>query len=288
MVLTIPVNSYLAELHKIAINYPSFGSTTTAKLKTAPVLIGFRRIKGQTSRRPAGDGEDQNLEHKLLAADAVAIVDDAIVLQYFGDTIFCAPQEDTLEGKQNQYVWNSILTHKAIAFYKCLGCKALSTFAQEEYLTSQETPGHQTAQEVRSQILQRLPLFPYIHTKPTTQVSRLNDEASFIIRTFEKITIIRRLSYAGTQSSKSIEVPVIARKGNRDVVELCLAKSTKVDMYEVATSLCHLLFDTHRVNDAFLFISVLSTDLHILQKRGFEGNQKLSSLAYSTLLTKFL
>jgi hypothetical protein len=130
------------------------------------------------------------------------------------------------------------------------------------------------AQDVRSQILQRLPLFPYIHTKPTTQVSKLNDEASFVIRVFEKITIIRRLSYAGTQSSKSIEVPVIAKKGYRDVVELCLAKSTEVDMYEIATSLCHLLFDTHRANDAFLFTSTLSTDLHVLQKRGFEGKQE--------------
>jgi hypothetical protein len=48
--------------------------------------------------RFSGSGEDQNLEHKLLAPNMVAIVDDAIILQYFGDTIFCAPQEDNLEG----------------------------------------------------------------------------------------------------------------------------------------------------------------------------------------------
>lgn len=163
-----------------------------------------------------------------------------------------------------------------LAFYKSLGCKPLSSFAHEEHQMSEEIHDHQTAQEVRSQILQRLPLFPYTYTKPTSQVSKLNNETSFVIRVFEKITVIRRLSYAGTQSFKSNEVPAIAKKGHSDVVELCLARSTEVDMHEVATSLCHLLFDTHRVNDAFLFISVLSTDLHVLQKKGFEGNQKVS------------
>lgn len=98
MALTISVYSYLAELHKIAIGYPSFTSTTTEKLKKSPVLIGFRRNKGWESGGSVGTGEDKHLEHKLLAPDMVAIVDDAIVLQYFGDTIFCAPQEDTLEG----------------------------------------------------------------------------------------------------------------------------------------------------------------------------------------------
>lgn len=98
MALTSSVQRYLAELHKIAISYPLFASATTGKLRKAPFLIGFRRTKGQKFKSSADSGEDQSLEHKLLAPNMVAIVDDAIVLQYFGDTVFCAPQEDNLEG----------------------------------------------------------------------------------------------------------------------------------------------------------------------------------------------
>jgi len=102
----------------------------------------------------------------------------------------------------------------------------------------------------------------------------LNNENNFIVRTFGKITVTRRLSFAGTQLSKSVEASAIARQEGRGVVELCLDCSTEVDMYEVATSLCHLLFDTYRVNDAFLFMTILSTDLHALHRRGFKGNFK--------------
>lgn len=47
-------------------------------------------------------------------------------------------------------------------------------------------------------------------------------------------------------------------------------------MYEVATSLCRLLFNTYKVHDAFLFMTILSTDLHALRRRGFKGNYEAS------------
>lgn len=158
-----------------------------------------------------------------------------------------------------------------------MGCKPLSSIVQEKYLTTKEIHGHHLIQEVRSLILQRLPLFLHEHTKPTNQVSYawLSDEKKFIIRTFEKITVTRNLSFAGTQVSKSVEASAITRKESGNLVELCLACNTPVDMYEVATSLCRLLFDTYRVNDAFLFMTILSTDLLVLRRRGFKGNYSL-------------
>lgn len=144
-------------------------------------------------------------------------------------------------------------------------------------MTTKEIHGHHLTQEVRSLILQRLPLFLHEHTKPTTQVSYtwLSDEKKFVIRTFEKITVMRNLSFAGVQVSKSVEASAITRKEDGSLVELCLACNTQVDMYEVATSLCRLLFDTYRVNDAFLFMTILSTDLLVLRRRGFKGNHSL-------------
>ena len=69
------------------------------------VLIGSRRIQRQRSNNASGpidsDRGDWDLEYKLLAPNQVAIADDMIALQQFGENIFCAPQEDILEGEHN-------------------------------------------------------------------------------------------------------------------------------------------------------------------------------------------
>ena len=39
----------------------------------------------------------------------------------------------------------------------------------------------------------------------------------------------------------------------------------------VAISLCRVLFDTPRANDALLFMTILSTDLRALRRRGYNG-----------------
>jgi hypothetical protein len=73
-------------------------------------------------------------------------------------------------------------------------------------------------------------------------------------------------------------------------IELWVAGNTQVDMYEcvifllchlarislnlvrrVATSLCRLLFETPKNNDALLFMTILSTDLRSLRRRGYNG-----------------
>lgn len=43
----------------------------------------------------------------------------------------------------------------------------------------------------------------------------------------------------------------------------------------VATSLCRLLFETMKVNDALLFMTILSTDLKALKRRGYNGTSLL-------------
>ena len=93
------IYSYLVELRKIAINYQALSSTTIAKLKEAAILVGSCRVQRQEPQDPIDGEEDWYLEHSLLAPNGVAIVDDTIILQHFGEAIFYAPQEDTLEGE---------------------------------------------------------------------------------------------------------------------------------------------------------------------------------------------
>ena len=97
------VRSYLVELRNIAINRQTLSSATSARLRKAPILVGSRRVRRQKSGTAAdpvdGDEEDWDLEYDLLAPNQVAIADDTIALQQFGEVIFCAPQEDILEGE---------------------------------------------------------------------------------------------------------------------------------------------------------------------------------------------
>lgn len=39
----------------------------------------------------------------------------------------------------------------------------------------------------------------------------------------------------------------------------------------VAISLCRVLFDVPKANDALLFMTILSTDLRALRRRGYNG-----------------
>lgn len=91
--------SYLVELRKIAMSYQALSPTTIVKLKEAPILVGSRRVQSQGPEDLIDGGEDWHLEYSLLAPNRVAIVDDTVILQLFGETVFCAPQEDVLEGK---------------------------------------------------------------------------------------------------------------------------------------------------------------------------------------------
>lgn len=47
------------------------------------------------------------------------------------------------------------------------------------------------------------------------------------------------------------------------------------DPCRVATSLCRLLFETVKVNDALLFMTILSTDLKALKRRGYNGSSSI-------------
>jgi hypothetical protein len=63
------------------------------------VLLGSRRVKragGKSSSE--GDDDDWDFQDDLLQPSKIAIADDNNAYQRFGDRVFCAPQEDLLEG----------------------------------------------------------------------------------------------------------------------------------------------------------------------------------------------
>ena len=68
-------------------------------MKRSNVLLGSRRLK-KTGDKPLGEGDEDDWDYQddLLLPNKVAVADDNNAYRLFGDRIFCAPQEDILEG----------------------------------------------------------------------------------------------------------------------------------------------------------------------------------------------
>lgn len=289
------VHSYLVELRNIAVNSRLLSSTTLAKLQKAEILIGSRRVRRQESDKETdnvrGDEEEQGMEYDLLAPDKVAIADDVIILQQFGEEIFCAPQEEILEGEHDSTCpQHFVLTLETIDFYQSLGCKQLSDLVEEKYQTEEEVHGstqedHRSAQEVRLLILERLLIFLHDCTHTTVSLEWLNNEENFIVQKFKKITATKSITISGDQLSRSFEVSATAGREGKGPIRLWLSDNTQMDMHEIANSLCRLLFNTQKVNDTFLFTIILSTTLDALQRQGYHGSYTVPFIF--TLLTGF-
>lgn len=97
------------------------------------------------------------------------------------------------------------------------------------------------------------------------------------------------LNFQGKRISKRLEASAATQRDGRfNALILYLATNTQVDMYEyvasdpaicrgidwrsrVANTLCRVLFTQPKVNDSLLFMTILSTDLRSLRRRGFNG-----------------
>ncbi|KAL6309180.1 hypothetical protein BKA93DRAFT_925530 [Sparassis latifolia] len=260
-------DNFLVELRNIAVNRRSISSGTFARLKKAAILLGSRRVTREKSGTMQTDGtgeleeDDWDFEYDLLTPDKVVVVaDDTNAYQLFGATIFTAPQEDLLE-----------------EFYLELGSRRLSSLLKEEYRTSGELKNSRRALEIRSLILERLPLFLHEHThaRPRLPFSWLNNEKNFVVRTFSKLVVIKSLTFGSVHPSKSQDASAVAKRDGRGPIELWVAGNDQVDMYEVAISMCRLLFDSPKANDGLLLMTILSTDLRALRRRGYNVDKIL-------------
>ncbi|KAI0046331.1 hypothetical protein FA95DRAFT_1398210 [Auriscalpium vulgare] len=250
-------DSYLLELRNIAINRRLLSQATVTRMKRSSFLLGSRRVKRRhvsEKAAPEAEEEDWDVEDDLLKPDRVVIADDSNAYQLFGDSLFCAPQEDVLED-----------------FYLFLGSPRLSQLVREDYQTSKEITNAPVAAQVRHLVLERLPLFLHEHSQSRTRVSFnwLNDDKNFVVKTFGKLAVTKTLSHGDIRIPRTQDASAVAKRDGKGPIQLWLAGNTEVDNYEVATSLCRFLFDAPKVNDALLFMTILSTDLAALRRRGY-------------------
>ncbi|KAF8894925.1 hypothetical protein CPB84DRAFT_1816083 [Gymnopilus junonius] len=255
-----PAN-FLTELRNVAVNAKALSPTTLLRMKRSPVLLALQRIsRHQNKETDDWDEDEWDIIYDLKKPNEIIIADDTHSYQAFGDSLFTAPQEDIIE-----------------AFYASLGSPRLSQVVREEYQTTAELSDSKTATDTRSLILERLPLFLHEHTHARTRVSFswLSADENFIVRAFGKLGVVKSLRYGLLNLSRKQDASAVAQRVRSGPIELWIAGHLQPDMYEVATSLNRLLFESPKANDALLFMTILSTDLRSLKRRGYNVDRIL-------------
>ncbi|PPQ89567.1 hypothetical protein CVT25_012239 [Psilocybe cyanescens] len=255
-----PAN-FLSELRNLAVNAKAISPGTILRMKRSPILLGLQRqSRRQVKASDDWDEDEWDVNYDLKKPNEIIVADDTHAYQAFGESLFTAPQEDIIE-----------------AFYCQLGSMKLSQVVKEEYQTTVELHDSKTASGIRALILERLPLFLHEHTHARTRVSFswISANKNFVVKAFGKLGVVKRLNHGSLNISKKQDASAVARRIGSGPVELWIAENAQIDMYEVATSLNRLLFDSPKTNDALLFMTILSTDLRSLKRRGYNVDRIL-------------
>ncbi|KAF8431347.1 hypothetical protein L210DRAFT_3487780 [Boletus edulis BED1] len=237
---------FLVELRKIAYQSQEISNETLHKMSREPALLGVCRKKAEGQAR-------WDYEYQFLTSQGVAIVDDTNDYQLFSDCLFIAPQEEVLE-----------------RFYVSLGCRYMSAVIKEKYHGLHEIPPIKSCREVQTLILERLPLFLQKSTDTKLRVTIPSRPDHLKVKTCKAIHVSKTLLTRNVERTR--DVWAIAQRDG-DIIEVWISKTAKRDMYEVATSLCRVLFGTNKMNTTLLLEMVLSAKLEVLEQRGFLVDQ---------------
>ncbi|KAJ8522756.1 hypothetical protein ONZ45_g741 [Pleurotus djamor] len=162
-------------------------------------------------------------------------------------------------------------------FYAELGSRRLSSLIKQNYRTTQEVRSSDRSAQMHDLVLERLPLFLHgqTHARMKIPLMWLSKPGNFVVKTFGKINVETRLTFGSHDSRKTQEASAVATREGKGAVQLWTAFNTQIDMYEVATSLGRLLFEGAKASDILLFMTILSTDLRSLKRRGYNVDRIL-------------
>ncbi|KAK4046064.1 hypothetical protein OIV83_006387 [Microbotryomycetes sp. JL201] len=217
------------------------------------------------------DEDDDGLGHttlqfKLARAIDMAINDDPTAYRVFQTEVLICPQEDALE-----------------IFAEQLGSPRLSKLVTEHFRTVGEADmGSKRARDMHKVVAERTALF-LTERKQQYGKGELKHDADWIqthLQVYEirSIELVRALSFGKLFTKHASAVSACAKTATRGSdVCLYIASDMETDFFEVALGLCRLLLTKQRVNDALLFMTVLSTSLRNLSRRGYNVERIIAS-----------
>ena len=117
-------------------------------------------------------------------------------------------------------------------FYIKLGSQRLTSLIKEDCNPSKEVENLETATDMHSLILERLPLFLQDHPHAQIEYIWLSDVKNFIVKTFSKLTVTIRLEFGNVHAQQHQDASAYAKQQFAGApIELWLAGEDDI-MYE--------------------------------------------------------
>lgn len=285
------IEAYLGLLRQIASNWSRIKRPLRTAMKDSAFLLGSKRVKngGPTSGNApeAGrkateksllddehgdedEGEDAGmLVHSLKRPSDVVIFDDANAGMIFGSSLFSAPHEDLLEQ----------------GLYAELGSPKLSTLIEEKYMIAGRVlPDSKRSREVKALVLERTPLFLF-ECRQSGNKGEIRNDAEWLKSALEVVEVdgdglrLHRILRFNGQVEQDIQKASAMAQQERSVtrnkVKLSIAGNMNIDWFEVAAALNKFLLSRQRLQEVLLFMTLLSTSLRDLKRRGFHVDKIL-------------
>ncbi|KAH6912035.1 hypothetical protein BKA70DRAFT_1266345 [Coprinopsis sp. MPI-PUGE-AT-0042] len=241
--LSCGVDGYLAELRNLATKSADISEGTISQMKESPFLLAI----GQRNRSGNSGEEECNplaIVHYLEVAAQITVVGDMACYNLFERELMTAPQEDMLE-----------------SFYLRLGARKLSKLVESECHTDGALPSSEGEAAIHTLIQERLPLF--LHENRLAKPKLAGEwDSDLVVRAFRTLEITKTLQVGRRPwpSNRSARSAAAVRKGS--VIELWICGSIR--------SMNALILDTPTANDDLLLSTILSTDIEILERRGYK------------------
>jgi len=260
----------------------SITPVTMQQLSASPALVAIKLHSKHVIPKDQPDDDKDDLyeeSYDLVIASNAIINDDPLAASVFAGHIFCAPQEDILE-----------------SFYAALGSPRLSTLVKVEYRTGDEVKtvdAAAQAKKMRNLLLERLPLFvhdmrstsrslaytsEYLQKPENIQISIVQKISRVITFTQRNVPKVEEQDISASAKRKPSTDPTI----KRGPIALSLIHTTHVDMYEVASGLCRLILKQPRAQDSLLLLTLLTTSLRSLGRRGYNSQSPVRCIMLCT------
>ena len=114
-----------------------------------------------------------------------------------------------------------------------MGCRRLSTVIQERYEDSLQIPDTETCSQVRSLILQRLPLFLQKCSHSQYDKTRIPSPDNFSVVVCDRLLVHKTLIIGDDNTPRKQDLWATTKYSKHEGrIELWLSRHTKRDMYE--------------------------------------------------------
>ncbi|GAA5813959.1 hypothetical protein MFLAVUS_007449 [Mucor flavus] len=255
---------YLGALRQIAGQFYMIKSNKQlySDMKTKPFLVGIKRTtlseqqdadKNESDKnedKPEETSEDEFVQYRLAKASDIFIIDDTMGQQIFSP--LSAPMENLLED-----------------FYVQLGSKTLSSQIREAYSYASSMGITPRTKQITEMIFERTPIIIYqmMNDNPQRRKELLHDER--YVKQNLKVTQVRELKITRTfRHTNEKNVQPTTSCADRVNFGIYLSDASEIDYYDIANSLCSLIFTRVRFNDAIVVERYLTASLYNLRRKG--------------------